>query len=258
MKAAVTTLTGRKRQVVVAMLAAASMITVAGCGLSGDASETVPLSEVGPIVPAPDPLRGSPITDTAALAGAMLVSKELPDGYVLIPDPVRDLGLDPAPEYDAADKSGTDPQSCAEVLAAITQQSPGAAADAEVRFSGPDFSSIDEDAASYTDNGAADTFAAVQETFADCGTYTGTDADGIVVDYRLGGREQNAIGDASTSVRLETKSEGFTLVSEAVVAIVDRTVFQLVVTSQHGVTPEALTTLAIKAADKIRGANTKA
>ncbi len=41
-------------------------------------------------------------------------------------------------------------------------------------------------------------------------------------------------------------------------AIVDRTVFQLVVTSQQGVAPEALTTLAIEAADKIRGASTKA
>ncbi len=163
MKAAASTLTGRKRRVVVALLSAASMSAVSGCGLSEDAPEAVPLSDVGPIVPAPDPLLGSPIADNAALAGAMLVSTELPDGYVLIPDPVRDLGLDPAPEYDAADKSGTDPQSCAEVLAALAQQSPGAAADAEIRFSGPDFSSIDEDAASYTDNGAADAFAAVQK-----------------------------------------------------------------------------------------------
>ncbi len=258
MRAAIATLTGKKRRRVVGILSAALMSAAAGCGLPDDAPEAVPLSDVGPMVPAPDPLQGSPITDTAALTGAMLVSNELPDGYVLIPDPVRDLGLDPAPEYDAPDKSGTDPQSCAEVLAAIAKQSAGAAADAEVRFSGPNFSSIDEDAASYTENGAADAFAAVQETFADCATYSGTDADGIVVDYRLGGREQNIIGDASTSVRLETKSEGFTLVSEAVVAIVDRTVFQLAVTSQHGVTQEVLTSLAVKAADKIRGANAKA
>ena len=156
----------------------------------------------------------------------MLAAQELPAGYAAIPDPVRDLGLDPAPDYDSPDRSGTDPDECANVLAPISEQRADASSDAVVRYSGPNFSSIDEDAASYLDDEAAQVFGAVQETFAGCATYTGTDADGFAVDYRLEPRDQETIGDASASVRLTTTSEGVSLVSEAVVAVVDRTVMQ--------------------------------
>lgn len=240
-------------------LSAVSVLTLGACGSSDDAQADSPateLTKIGSRVPAPQPLSGSPITDSAVLQASMLLTGDLPDGYESIPDPVRDLGLDPAPDYDSPDRSGTDPQACADVLAALAGQSPGASADAEVRYSGPEFSSIDEDAASYPDNGAAITFDTVQQTFEQCADYSGTDADGIVVDYRLGAREQETIGDASTSIRLETTSEGFTLVSEAVVAVVDHTVLQVVVTSQEGVDPASLTSLAASAADRIRGIDT--
>lgn len=205
---------------------------------------------------APDPLLGVPITDGAIAQSSLLTAAELPEGYIEIPDPVRDLGLDPAPEYDSPDRSGTQPQLCADVLAPVSQQYPGTSADAVVRYSGPNFSSIDEDAASYTDNGAAQAFDAVQDTFAACVDFTGTDADGIDVDYNLEPRDQETVGDASTSVQLTTTSEGFSLVSEAVLAVVDHTVVQVVVTSLEGADAAAVTDLARDAVDKIRGANT--
>lgn len=129
------------------------------------------------IVPAPAELSGTAITDSATLQAAMLTVGDLPGGYAPLPDPVRDLGLDPAPEYDAPDRSSTDPKECADVLAPVSQQAPGATASAEVRYSGPNFSSIDEDAASYADSGASTAFEAVQSAFAQCSTYSGTDAD---------------------------------------------------------------------------------
>lgn len=229
------------------------MLALAACGGHDDGSSEGARPELGPRVSAPQPLTGSPISDSAVLSSRMLESGDLPDGFVTVPDPVGDLGLDPAPDYDSPDRSSTDPTSCADVLATIADQWAGASADAEVRYSGPDFSSLDEDAASYADDGAATAFTALQDTFAGCSDYSGTDADGIEVNYRLGAREQPTIGDASTSVRLETTSEGFTLVSEAVLAVVDHTLVQLVVTSQQGVDPASFTDLATSAADRIRG-----
>nr|WP_296771952.1 hypothetical protein [Rhodococcus sp. (in: high G+C Gram-positive bacteria)] len=245
------------RRAALALMATAATISLVGCSSDQDEpASAAPQAAPGPVVSAPDPLLGRPITDSAVLMSAMLLVGDLPDGYAAIPDPVRDLGLDPAPDYDNPDRSGTDPSACADVLAPISQQSPGAVSNAAVRYSGPNFSSIDEDAAGYTDSGAATAFSRLQATFAACGQYSGTDADGVAVNYRVGGREQDRIGDASTSIRLETSSEGFTLVSDAVVAIVDHTVVQFVVTSQDGVDPASFTALATSAAEKIRGANT--
>ncbi|KZE98628.1 hypothetical protein A2J03_13470 [Rhodococcus sp. EPR-157] len=243
----------RRHTIWTTTLSTVAITVLAACGAAEDTPDEAPLADLEPRVVAPQPLNGSPITDSTVLSARMLLVADVPDGFAVIPDPVRDLGLDPAPDYDAQDRSGTDPQSCADVLATVAQQSPGASADAEVRYSGPEFSSIDEDAASYADSGAAAAFDEVQNAFAQCTEYTGTDADGVGVKYRLGAREQETIGDASTSVRLETTSEGYTLVADAVVAVVDHTVVQLVVTSQEGVDPASFTALAKTAADRIRG-----
>ena len=233
------------------LLAALSVVGVAAAGCSADEPATTPA--VAPSsVAAPDPVLGATITDSEILAAAMLGLGDLPDGFSSIPDPVRDLGLDPAPEYDSPDRSGTDPAECAAVLAPISEQRGGAAANAVARFSGPNFSSIDEDAASYSDTGTAEAFTAVQQAWAECTEFSGTDADGVSVDYALAGREQSPIGDASASVRLTTSSEGFTLISDVVVAVVDSTVVQIVVSDQRGLEPETVTTVAEAAVERIR------
>ncbi|MFI8565044.1 hypothetical protein ACIGGF_00575 [Rhodococcus sp. NPDC078407] len=232
------------------------LAAAAGCGSDdpGQAPAPVPTT----VVAAPDPLLGTPITDSDVLTASMLGLGDLPDGFSSIPDPVRDLGLDPAPDYDSPDESSTDPAECAAVIAPVSEQVAGAATSAVVRFSGPNFSSIDEDAASYVGTGTADAFAAVQQAWTGCAEFTGTDADGVSVEYALAGREQPQIGDASASIRLTTNSEGFTLISDVVVAVVDSTVVQIVVSDQSGLEPETVTAVAEAAADRIRSATPNA
>ncbi|MEH6795075.1 MAG: hypothetical protein V7694_13155 [Rhodococcus sp. (in: high G+C Gram-positive bacteria)] len=232
------------------VLAALSLVGVAAAGCSADEPAGTP-APAPTVVAAPDPLLGTPITDSGVLSASMLGLDDLPDGFSSIPDPVQDLGLDPAPEYDSPDKSGTDPAACAAVLAPISDQRGGAAASAVARFSGPNFSSIDEDAASYADSGAAEAFSSVQQAWAGCTEFSGTDADGVSVQYALTGREQSQIGDASASIRLTTSSEGFTLISDVVVAVVDSTVVQIVVSDQSGLEPDTVTAVAEAAADRI-------
>lgn len=243
------------RPLVLTALAVATALSAAACGGSDAPSDDAPKVALGPAVAAPDLLLGSPITDSATLQSSMLTMDLLPDGFAPIPDPVRDLGMDPAPEYDAPDRSGTDPQACGDVLAPIERQVPGASAGADVRYSGPNFSSLDEDAASYPGRGAAEAFTALQNTFAQCTEYSGTDADGVRIDYRLEGREQKTVGDASVSVRLTIDSGGYTLISDVVVAVVDSTVVQLVGTGQDAFDPAVVTELATTAVDRIRGAD---
>ncbi|MBY4129775.1 hypothetical protein HQO83_15360 [Rhodococcus fascians] len=240
------------------LLAGLSLI---GLAAAGGCSEAEPSPDTAPVpttVAAPDPLLGVPITDSDVLTSSMLGLGDVPDGFSTIPDPVRDLGLDPAPDYDAPDKSSTEPATCAAVLAPVSEQRADAATSAVVRFSGPNFSSIDEDAASYTGTGTAEAFASVQQAWAGCTEFTGTDADGVSVEYALAGREQPQIGDASASIRLTTSSEGFTLISDVVVAVVDSTVLQLVVSDQDGLEPETVTTVAQAAAERIRMATPSA
>jgi len=246
-----------------AALCAGALLILGACGGTDDADTIGAGTDSSPAAPVtvvdgPDVLSGSVITDSADLQARMLTPSDLPDGYAVVPDPVRDLGLDPAPEYDSPDRSGTEPQECADVLAAVGMQSAGASAMADVRYSGPNFSSIDEDAASYAGGedgvgGAGEAFRTVQNTLVGCTEYSGTDADGIDVDFSLSARDQSPVGDASTSFRLATTSEGFTLVSDVVISVVDHTVFQLSVTSQEGVDAASFTALAETAAERIRG-----
>ncbi|OZE76111.1 hypothetical protein BH92_18445 [Rhodococcoides fascians A21d2] len=236
-------------------LSLVGLAAAAGCSSDEPSQATAPAPTA---VAAPDPLLGVPITDSAVLTASMLGLGDLPDGFSSIPDPVRDLGLDPAPDYDSPDKSSTDPAACAAVLAPVSEQLGGAASSAVARFSGPNFSSIDEDAASYTGTGTAEAFASVQQAWTGCAEFTGTDADGVSVDYALAGREQPQIGDASASIRLTTSSEGFTLISDVVVAVVDSTVLQIVVSDQSGLEPATVTAVAEAAADRIRTATPSA
>ncbi|MGW4481614.1 sensor domain-containing protein [Rhodococcus triatomae] len=225
---------------------------LAACG--GDADDGADTSPSSPLttVAAPSATAASSFDD-AGLQAALLDSTDLPVGFAPVPDPVDDLGLPPAAESSAADRSSTDPEVCADVLAPIADQAHGATARATARFSGPDFTSIDTDAAAYPDAAAA--FTAVQETLAVCGEYSGTDADGVDVTYRLGGLDQATVGDASTAFRLDTTSEGFTMVSDTVIAIVGGVVVQVTATGQDPVDPAVLGGLARTAAENLRSDN---
>lgn len=193
--------------------------------------------------------------DQAGLPHALLGVGDLPAGFAALPDPVADLGLPAAAQDSESDRSSTDPQKCSGVLAPIADQVPGATARGVARFTGPDFSSIDTDAAAYAESGAAQVFTTVQDTLAACRDYSGTDADGVAVHYRLGGLDQPAVGDASVAVRLETSSEGFTMTSDTVIAVVGAAVVQVTATGQQPIEPAVLTDLARTAVDKLRAAH---
>src|SRR3546814_15627264 len=122
-----------------------------GAGLDAspgaDTSPQVSAPRVGlaPFAAAPAaPLSGSPL-DRDGLQRAALTLSELPADFDVVPDPVDDLGLAPAPESSEADKSSPDPAVCAQVLAPIATPAPGSVAHLPDIFTGPDFTSIAPD-----------------------------------------------------------------------------------------------------------------
>nr|WP_246045017.1 sensor domain-containing protein [Rhodococcus oryzae] len=234
--------------------AAAALPLLAGCGGSGGEEASSSLPPLPAQVTASATAGAGPITDPARLKAALLTTADLPAGFAPLADPVQDLGLPPAPEYDAADRSSTDPQACAAVLREVADQVPGSTARAVARYGGPDFTSVDIDAASYPDGGAAGALARVQETLSGCTEYRGTDADGFEVQYRVGGLEQPAVGDASVAVRLLTSSDGVTMTSDVIIAQVGSTLVQLVASGQQPIGQDLLARLARTAADRVGAA----
>lgn len=236
------------RYSVAAAVVLAIVPVVAGCGADEQGGATLP-----PVTTARVPAASATAPpDEARLRAALLGVSDLPAGFAAVPDPERDLGLPPAPDAAASSRSTTDPTACASVLAEVADQVPGASARAAARFAGPDFAGIDTDAAGYSGSGAVDAFGRIQQTLTGCGTYSGTDADGVPVTYRLGGLDQHAVGDASVAVRLVTTSEGVTMVSDAVIAVVGGVVVQVVASGQRPVDPTVVAGLARTAVDRLR------
>ena len=238
-------------------LAAIALTASAACSTSGEATDAPPaaagLTPLSATATAPQPT-SAPFADSASLAAAMITVSDLPLGYTVLDLPPADS--DPNAGDSSEDRSGTDPAACAGVLASVASQYPGSVADASVTFSGPDFSSVDQDAASYPAGGAPMAFEAVQNTLRDCGSFSGTDAVGVHVDYAVGALPDDdsaGVGDASVTFTVRTTSEGLTLVSDAVVAVVGSTVVQLVATGQDSADPVLLHDLADTAVDRLRG-----
>ncbi len=120
-------------------------------------------------------------------------------------------------------------------------------------FTGPDFTSIDQDSASYADGtAAAAAFEKLQTTLAGCAEYSGTDADGTTITYRVGGASDPNVGDASFAFRIITESGGFTLVADAIVAVVGTTLTQVSATAPSPIAPDVLHSMASAAADRLR------
>jgi hypothetical protein len=203
-------------------------------------------------VSAPSPATGPPITDSAALAADLLTAADLPVGYASL-----DLPTDPAATAGDADvdRASTDPADCAQVLAPITTQVPGALAQASAHYGGPGFAGIDVDAASYPADRTGAAFDSVQQRLGRCTTYDGTDADGYAVEYRVADLPMPGVGDASRAVRVTTTSEGLTLISDVVIAVAGSTLFQLAATQQIPIDGATLAELAQAQADRLRSAD---
>ena len=237
--------------------AAAIAVAAAGCGADEPTSSESPdLPPLAPRVTASPDAPGVGFNDPDALTLSLLGPEDLPAGFIAEPDPVLDLGLPPA-EPDESDASSTEPAVCAGVLSEIAVQRPGAIVASASRYTGPGFSSIDQDAASYRDSAVAATaFADLQDILAGCASYRGTDADGFAVDYTVGGREQGAgssdtEGVPTVNFRVVTASEGFSLYSDVVIAAVGPTLVQLVATGPDPIEPAVLDDLTVTAIEKI-------
>ncbi|WP_222676844.1 sensor domain-containing protein [Rhodococcoides corynebacterioides] len=242
-----------------------SVAVTAGCGTGtpdpGGSTEPAPPPprvDLAPFerVAVPSVAAGSaPIVDNAFLAGRLLTIADLPAGWTGYDLPP----LDPsAPGATAEDRSSTDPADCAAVLAPIASAIPGGISAASVSYGGPDFTSLDQDAASYDGPGAATAFGQIQDSLARCGTFSGTDADGVRVDYRVGasdlvsGPGVVSPGDAAVAARIQVTSDGVELTTDAVITLVGATVTQIVATGLDPVDPELVRGLATTAADRLR------
>ncbi|WP_084524219.1 hypothetical protein [Nocardia inohanensis] len=203
-----------RRLLALISLTGAVAAAVTGCGTEDSGA---PLPSFGPSVT--PPTGSGAALDQVTLRNDLLDAGQLPSGYTAFPDP--------APGNSSGAGSTTDPAQCAKVLAPVSDQAPGAAATAVAQFGGPNFASIDIDAASYANGGAAQAFSAVQSLLRECAKYSGTDADNTKVEFRLGGLEQPNAGDASTAFRVHTTSEGVTLYSAVSLTLVGATVVQI-------------------------------
>lgn len=230
---------------------AAVTLAVAGCGSDTETAPNDAAAVLRPAVTVPEMATAPPIADSTVLDASLLTAAELPPGYASL-----DVPTDPddgATEDPPADQSHTDPAECAGVLAPIADQAPGGVAQAGERFGGPEFSSIDIDAASYPADRVAAVFDSVQQLLGRCTAYSGTDADGIAVEYRVADLDRPSVGDASRAVRVTTTSDGLTLASDVVIGVVGSTVFQLSATATSPVDAATLTGLAQTQADRLRG-----
>lgn len=225
------------------LLAAVSAALLAGCGSDSTNDDGRALPELGPVVAAA-PVSGPPLTDAAVLGRQLLGPEDLPQGMEQVPQSNLDS---------TGAQSRTNPAECAQVLRPLARQRPDALTRNAVGFNGPNFSSIDIDAATFSNDTLAGAFEAVQQTLRKCRSYSETDADDAVVEYRLGGLAQPVAGDASTSFQLRLTSEGFTLVSLVTVVQVGNTLTQVSVTAPESVDPGVLTDLTAAQVRSLKG-----
>ncbi|MGK8524593.1 hypothetical protein ACRS6B_24965 [Nocardia asteroides] len=227
-------------------LAAASVALAAGCGSSESAAPGLPdLPPLGPPVSAA-PVTTAPETDSGRLGAQLLGESNLPSGFTALP-PRADAGTAPA------GASASNPPECAKVLTPLGGQYSGALAQASTQYAGPNFSSINIDAASYPPDALAGALSTVQETLRRCVRYSGADATDIPVDYRIGGLAQPAAGDAATAFQVRATSDGLALGSSVAIVQVGSTLAQIAVTAPESVDPGVLSALTAVQVRRLRG-----
>ncbi|MFC8532281.1 hypothetical protein [Nocardia sp. NPDC057227] len=224
-------------------------LVVAGCG------------DDEPAAPAPSdglPSFGAPVTaapvagpgpaGSAELLNRLLSSTDLPGSFT--PLPARDPGT-------GASTDATDPAACVAVLTPVAAQAPGARADAAVQYAGPDFSSIDIDAAAYAADGVGPALATVQRTLRECVGFTDAtppeNADDPSITYEVAPFDQPAAGDSSTAYQVLVRADELTLHSAVALVQVGDTLTQIAVTAPESVQPEVLSALTAQQVRRLRG-----
>ncbi|WP_194819440.1 hypothetical protein [Nocardia sp. XZ_19_385] len=199
----------------------------------------------GPVATAA-PAGGAPITDSDVLLARLLDPADLPSGFT-------PSGASRSADFPLGDPPPTKPAGCEKVMTPIGEQRPEARAWNFIGYSGPNFSSIDIDAATYPSDQLAPAFTAIQQTLRGCTTYSGADADETAIDFRLGGLEQPPAGDAATAFQLRTTSDGITLVTLVSLVQVGNTLTQVAVTAPDAVDPGVLTAVTAAQVRRLQG-----
>ncbi|GAB2672701.1 hypothetical protein [Nocardia goodfellowii] len=226
------------------LLLAGVGLALTGC--SADTPENKPvLPAFGPIVAAA-PAGGEPITDSDVLLARLLDPADLPSGFT-------PSGASRSADLPLGDPPPTKPAGCEQVMTPIGEQRPEARAWNFIGYNGPNFSSIDIDAASYPSDQLGPAFAAVQQTLRGCTVYSGADADETAIEFQLGALEQPAAGDAAASYQLRTVSDGITLMTLVSVVQVGNTLAQIAVTAPDAVDPGVLTAVTAAQVRRLRG-----
>lgn len=229
------------------MLAALVPLVVAGCGSQEPApAGKADLPALGPVVAAA-PVTAAPETDSARLRERLLGDTDLPADFTALP-PAAETG------GGAAGGSPTNPAECVKVLAPLGAQRSGALARASTHYAGPNFSSIDIDAASYPADTVGAAFSEVQEILRRCAHYASADGSDIPVDYRVGGLAQPPAGDASAPFQVRTTSDDLTLGSSVAIVQVGSTLAQVAVTAPESVDPGVLSALTAAQVRRLQGA----
>ncbi|MGQ4617136.1 hypothetical protein [Nocardia sp. R7R-8] len=228
------------------LAALAPLLVATGCG-SGDRARPGPpeLPALGPVVAAA-PVTTAPETDSARLRGLLLADTDLPAGFTASAPPADTGG-------GATGASPTNPAECVKVLAPLGAQRSGALARASTQYAGPNFSSIDIDAASYPPDAVAAAFSEAQEILRRCAHYVGADGSDIPIDYRIGGLVQPRAGDACAPFQVRTTSDDLTLGSSAAIVQVGSTLVQVAVTAPESVDPGVLSALTAAQVRRLRG-----
>ncbi|MFI6165812.1 hypothetical protein ACIBCN_03395 [Nocardia sp. NPDC051052] len=227
------------------VLAAATTALVAACGSSKSAAPESPgLPPLGPAVTAA-PVTADPIANADRLHDQLLTSTNLPPNFTMLPTRAEA----PAGAHD----SPTDPAECAKVLTPLGAQQAGSLAKASIQYSGPNFSSVDIDAASYPNHAVASAFSEVQATLRRCLHYSGNDATDIAADYRVGGLTAPRVGDAAAAFQVRTTSDGLTLHSSVAIVQVGCTLVQVAVTAPEPVEDGVLSDLTAVQVRRLQG-----
>ncbi|MGY2012055.1 hypothetical protein ACW9HJ_34120 [Nocardia gipuzkoensis] len=228
------------------LAALAPLVVVAGCGSQDHAAAGPPdLPALGPVV-ASAPVTTGPETDSARLRDRLLGDADLPAGFTALPPPADAEG-------GAIGAAPTNPAECGKVLAPIGTQRTGALAQASTQFAGPNFSSIDIDAASYSPDTVGAAFSDVQEILRRCAHYASADDSDIPVVYRIGGLDQPPAGDAGAPFQVRTTSDDLTLGSSVTIVQVGSTLVQVAVTAPESVDPGVLSALTAAQVRRLRG-----
>ncbi|MGW4241429.1 hypothetical protein [Nocardia sp. NPDC004722] len=227
-----------------ALLLGVLALTVTACGSHKDSAPVLP--SLGPTVKPSQTPGGAPVPDQYTLRALLLDAGALPAGFTALDDP--------PPGNAGGAGAKTDPAQCANILAAIATQAPGAAAQAAAQFGGQNFASVDIDAASYANGGAAQAFTTVQGLLQGCTKYSGKDADNTKVDFRLGGLTQPQDGDGSAAFQVRTTSDGLTLYTDVSITLVGSTVVQIALSDAKEPDPAQLTAMTAAQVRKLRGA----